>query len=572
MRTSGSTKPPDTLGRVRVGTVAVVYDRVPGIGDVQHLESTDTVEVLRATDLDTGDAVTVRILNRDITAEQFAAFAETCRRVRSVARGSNVARLYDAGTTSDGRAYLVTEHQARSLGARLAGGETLRWQEAVALGAESAAALDAAHRAGAVHGGMTPQSVLLADDDIPVLDEFGLAAVERGGEGVAISPARLAHAAPEVIQGHGADERSDVYSLASTLYAAITGTAPFARADDDGVVGLVSRQLGDVPASLATVGVPPAVDAAILGALAKDPAQRPASAALFRQELLAAARTAAATTETAPTGRLIFGGIGATSNTTAAPAQAPAPPHDSAPLPPGRRADRTRGMRPDGTRPRRFDAGVVAVVVVAIIAVIIVATRSGNDDTDAAPSTPDSTLATTAAPTSVAPTAAPTAAPTTLPAGTDPVSTDPLTSDPTGTDVSPTTAPLGPNTVALEGTGFHATSFTSSSGYSFTFPADRKYHYFEYSFTVTGNKYEYACPMRSRYSILDGPGIASLSLGSCVKAGETATLKMRAKAFEPTKLTFNLFICDWRKPITYCEVRYRASNPIKITIEATPAA
>ncbi len=561
---------PATSDAAGVGTVIPVYDRVPGIGDAQSLSSSETAEVLRATDLDTGHTVTLKILQRDITAEQFADFAETCRRVRSVPRGNNVARLYDAGTTSDGRTYLVTEHQPRSLATRLEAGETLRWQEAVALGAEVAGALDAAHRAGAVHGGLTPQSILLADDDVPMLDDFGLAAVERGSDGPAISAARLAHAAPEVIQGRGADERSDVYSLASALYAAITGAAPFARSDDENVVPLVSRQLGDAPASLAAAGVPAAVDAALLGALAKEPAQRPASAALFRQELLAAARTTAAGSDAAPSGRMIFGGIGATTNTTAEPT--PVPAASPTTPPPGRRADRTRGMRPDGARPRRFDMGVVAVVLVAIIAVIIVATRSGNDDTESVtPTLPDTSVVPTEAPTTAAPT---TAAPTTqapATANTDPLTSDPNTSDPVGTDVT-TTAPLGPNTVALEGSGYHATSFTSSSGFTFSFPADRQYHYFEYSFTVTGNQFEYACPMRSRYSILEGPGIATLSLGGCVKAGETATLKMRAKAFEPTKLTFNLFICDWRKPITYCETRYRATNPIKITIQTTETA
>lgn len=543
-----------------------VYDRVPGVSDVQPTETTDTAEVLRGTDIDSGDSVTIKILTGDISAEQFTSFAETCRRVRSIGRNGNIARLYDAGTTSDGRTYLVTEHHSRTLADRISSGGVLRWQEAVALGAEAAGALDAAHRVGAVHGGLTPSSILLGDDDVPLLDDFGVAAVERGVV-AGVAPARLAHAAPEVIQGRDADERSDVYSLASSLYAAIAGTAPFVRADDDNVVPMVSRQLGEAPASLSSYGVPAAVDAAILSALSKDPVQRPSSASLFRQELLAAARTTVGP-EAASSGRMIFGGIGATTNSTTEPVPVPAPSGSGEP-PLGRRSDRTRGLRPTGPRKRGFDVGVVAVVLVVVIAIIVVATRSGDDDQQSSTGTTLAPAVTEAVPDS---TPAPTTPATTQPSVTQPPTSEPLTSDPTGTDplstdVGPTTS-LGPNTVALEGTGYHVTTFTSTGGYNFTFPADRKYHYFEYSFTVTGNQYEYACPMRSRYSILDGPGIATLTLGGCVKAGETATLKMRAKAYEPTKLTFNLFICDWRKPITYCEVRYRATNPIKITIEA----
>lgn len=548
-----------------------VYDRVPGVSDVHPTETTDTAEVLRGTDIDSGDSVTIKVFASDITAEQFAAFAETCRRVRSIGRNTNIARLYDAGTTSDGRTYLVTEHHSRTLADRISNGGTLRWQEAVALGAEAANALEAAHRAGAVHGGLTPSAILLADDDVPVLDDFGVAAVERGVAGSGVAPTRLAHAAPEVIQGRDADERSDVYSLASSLYAAIAGTAPFVRADDDNVVPMVSRQLGEQPASLSGYGVPAAVDTAIMDALSKDPMQRPSSASLFRQELLAAARTTAGP-ESAPSGRMIFGGIGATTNATVEPTAVPAPSANSEP-PLGRRSDRTRGMRPTGPRKRGFDAGVVAVVLVAIIAIIVVATRSGDDDKQSSAGTTVAPAVTEAAPDS---SAATTAAPTTQPPTTQPATSDPLISDPTGTDplttdVGPTTS-LGPNTVALEGTGYHVTTFTSTGGYNFTFPADRKYHYFEYSFTVEGNKGAYACPMRSRYNILDGPGLATLSPGTCIKVGDTATIKMRAKAYEPTKLTFNLFICDSPKPISYCEVRYRATNPIKITVETTKPA
>jgi hypothetical protein len=550
-----------------------VYDRVPGVTDFEPVATTDAAETFRAVDVETGDNVLVKVLSNEVSSEQFDRFTSVCRAVRSIDRHPNVATLYDAGTTSDGHPYLVVEYRSRSLADLVAANGRLRWQEVVALGAEIASALEAAHRMNVVHGEVSPTNILLDDDDVPRITDFGVRALQTAPDTSGAIPgrssiARLAHTAPEVVQGRTADERSDVYSLASTLFEALAGAAPFVRATDQSVVPVVSRLLGEGPPSLSSIGVPGPVEAAIVGAMAKDPSQRPSSAELFRQELLAAARTAAGPEVLATATAGVAAVAGAREENL------------------GRRSDRTR--TPDGTRPRPLigrwrgiDLVIGAVVLIAVIGIIVVAVRAGKKDS-AASSTPSTETLTTdapstsASPTTAAPTtAAPTTAATTTLAATatGPSGTDPVTSDPAGgatgssTD-STTTLPPDSNTVALSGTGFHLTSFTSNAGTTFTFPAGHDFHVFDYGVTYAGGKQTLACPGHTGLKRVEGPGLSNLKLGGCFRPGRDSA-QIRIRAYAPGKVTFTLYLCDVDAFVGYCNGPTRSTNGVDITVIAT---
>ena len=62
---------PDTACSPSLSTVDGVYDRVPGVTDLELISSTDGVETFRGTDADTGDAVTVKVLGYEVSADQF---------------------------------------------------------------------------------------------------------------------------------------------------------------------------------------------------------------------------------------------------------------------------------------------------------------------------------------------------------------------------------------------------------------------------------------------------------------------------------------------------------------------
>ncbi|MFL5834005.1 MAG: protein kinase domain-containing protein [Solirubrobacterales bacterium] len=145
-------------------------------------------------------------------------------------------------------------------------------QRAINLLAQVADALDAAHTAGIVHRDVKPHNILI-EGDRAYLSDFGLAkAVDESGAGSSASVVGTAqYMSPEQWRGDSIGPAADVYSLGCVLYEALTGIAPFKRAETE-----------------SEPRMPHGVEAAIRRAVAKDPAQRYATATA----LIAAARAA----------------------------------------------------------------------------------------------------------------------------------------------------------------------------------------------------------------------------------------------------------------------------------------
>ncbi|MDF2977960.1 MAG: serine/threonine protein kinase [Actinomycetospora sp.] len=135
----------------------------------------------------------------------------------------------------DGRPWLVMEYlPSRSLSEVLVGDGPLDPDRTARVGRQVAEALAAAHEAGIVHRDVKPGNVLLADDGRAKVTDFGIA---RAVDDVTITSTGMmagtpAYLAPEVARGADADFRSDVYSLGSTLYAALEGAPPYGTGDN----------------------------------------------------------------------------------------------------------------------------------------------------------------------------------------------------------------------------------------------------------------------------------------------------------------------------------------------------
>ncbi|CAA9285647.1 MAG: Putative serine/threonine protein kinase, partial [uncultured Actinomycetospora sp.] len=135
----------------------------------------------------------------------------------------------------EGRPWLVMEYLAsRSLAEVLIADGPLDPDRVARIGRQVADALTAAHEAGIVHRDVKPGNVLLADDGRAKVTDFGIA---RAVDDVTITSTGMmagtpAYLAPEVARGADADFRSDVYSLGSTLYAALEGAPPYGTGDN----------------------------------------------------------------------------------------------------------------------------------------------------------------------------------------------------------------------------------------------------------------------------------------------------------------------------------------------------
>ena len=191
------------------------------------------------------------------------------------------------------RLYLVMRFvEGLDLKTLLARDGPLEPARAVAVCAQLASALDAAHSRGLVHRDVKPSNVLLDESEHVYLADFGLTRelAEQGpGAGDGHSVGTPAYVAPEQIRGDAAGGAADQYALGCVLYECLTGEPPFPRERELAVL-FAHLEEEPPPASERNGALPPALDAVLARALAKDPAARFGSCA----ELVAATREALA--------------------------------------------------------------------------------------------------------------------------------------------------------------------------------------------------------------------------------------------------------------------------------------
>lgn len=158
---------------------------------------------------------------------------------------------------------------------------------------QAASALDAVHSAGLIHRGIKPRNILLTEDDFVYLLDVGI----DGAPGVEVGDAELASArwkysAPELFCDDDPSPSVDVYALTCVLYQCLTGKPPY-RADDVAMLAHAHQEKPIPQPSRAGSAIPASFDAVIATGMAKDPAQRYASAA----ELATAAYEALSSTD-----------------------------------------------------------------------------------------------------------------------------------------------------------------------------------------------------------------------------------------------------------------------------------
>ena len=208
-----------------------------------------------------------------------------------------VARVFDFGFMPDGRAYIIMEYVAgRTLKQLIDDRGALEPIEAARIIGMTAEGMDAAHRLGIVHRDLKPENVMILDDAgggtrVKVLD-FGIAKLQNADADQGHTQAGYvigtpAWMSPEQLMGETIDPRSDIYSLGLLAFALLTGLRPFTG--DSEQAEMLAR-ITTVPRTLAealpTTAWPADVQALFDSTLARESAQRPATAVLFAKTLL----------------------------------------------------------------------------------------------------------------------------------------------------------------------------------------------------------------------------------------------------------------------------------------------
>src|SRR5213595_753780 len=241
--------------------------------------------VYLARDLKHDRAVALKVLRPELAAvlgiERFLSEI----RVTAHLQHPHILPLFDSGQAG-GLIYYVMPHvEGESLRHRLEREKHLPIEEAVALASGVASALDYAHRHGVIHRDIKPENILFQDGEAVVAD-FGIALALSAAAGSRLTETGLSLGTPQYMSPEQAtgdrliDARSDIYSLAAVLYEMLAGEPPHTGPTVQSVIAKVvtarPRPLRQLRES-----VPPHVEAAVLKALAKLPADRFQTAAQF---------------------------------------------------------------------------------------------------------------------------------------------------------------------------------------------------------------------------------------------------------------------------------------------------
>ena len=254
--------------------------------------------VYLARDIKHARQVALKVLHPDLAAalgpERFLAEIRTTANLQH----PHILPLHDSGTAGGFLFYVMPFVAGESLRQRLERETQLPIDDAVRITREVLSALDYAHRHGIVHRDIKPENILLHDGAALVAD-FGIAlAVQQAGTQrmtqTGLSLGTPHYMSPEQAMGEkNVDGRADVYAAGAVLYEMLTGEPPFTGAS---VQAIVAKVMTERPMSPRTVRdtVPPYVEAAVLRALAKLPADRFGTAKEFADALDGRGNTGAA--------------------------------------------------------------------------------------------------------------------------------------------------------------------------------------------------------------------------------------------------------------------------------------
>jgi serine/threonine protein kinase len=239
-----------------------------------------------------GESVALKVLRDELAEDElYRGRFQREARIASELVNEHVVPVVDFGEAA-GRLYIAARYvRGASLSERIASEGTLSLEEALRMASDLADALEALHARGLVHRDVKPANVMVDERGAAALTDFGLA---RGVADTVLTRTGMVvgtvdYLAPELIRGERATHSSDVYALGCVLYECLAGAPPFAGRS---FVETLLAHVREEPRDLSEMrdDLPESFSWTVLKALAKDPAERPETAAPYARLLRASAQ------------------------------------------------------------------------------------------------------------------------------------------------------------------------------------------------------------------------------------------------------------------------------------------
>ena len=243
--------------------------------------------IYRARDAQLERDVAVKLLRPEFGKDPdfLARFRDEARAAASL-NHPNITAVFDFGEDASGPYIVMELVDGQDLGAILRENGPLAPRQAARVAAEVAKALHAAHVRGIVHRDVKPSNVLVGRDGRVKVADFGIARALTESQLTlpGTTMGSVHYFSPEQARGEAATVASDIYALGIVLFESLTGQRPFSG---DGAAAVALARLTTTPPrpSALRPGVPAALDAIVLRAMALDPAARYATAAAMASAL-----------------------------------------------------------------------------------------------------------------------------------------------------------------------------------------------------------------------------------------------------------------------------------------------
>ncbi len=198
----------------------------------------------------------------------------------------NIVSVYDVG--NEGNLYYIVMElvKGKTLKEIIVEDGAIGWKWSVKVAIQIASALETAHKNGIIHRDIKPHNIIITEDGIAKVTDFGIAKAVSNSTITAFGTTigSVHYFSPEHAKGRNTDEKSDLYSLGVVMYEMVTGRVPF---DADTPVSVALKHMQEEPVEPIVINpeIPLSVNKIIMKAMQKDPELRYANATEMLKDL-----------------------------------------------------------------------------------------------------------------------------------------------------------------------------------------------------------------------------------------------------------------------------------------------